>query len=74
MTGTAIKRLILQKIKAAVVPVAPLAEQRRIVAEIEKQFSIKLKLKELLNVESVGDLLKLIKAKTEVAPQFRTAR
>lgn len=39
MTGTAIKRLMLQKIKAAVVPVAPLPEQRRIVAEIEKQFT-----------------------------------
>ncbi len=39
MTGTAIKRLILQKIKAAFVPVAPLPEQRRIVAEIEKQFT-----------------------------------
>jgi hypothetical protein len=39
MTGTAIKRLILLKIKAALVPVAPLPEQRRIVAEIEKQFT-----------------------------------
>ena len=39
MTGTAIKRLILQKIKAALVPFAPLPEQRRIVAEIEKQFT-----------------------------------
>lgn len=39
MTGTAIKRLILQKIKAAVVPIAPFDEQRRIVAEIEKQFT-----------------------------------
>ena len=39
MTGTAIKRLILQKIKASFVPVAPLAEQRRIVGEIEKQFT-----------------------------------
>ena len=39
MTGTAIKRLILQKIKAAVVPIAPLPAQRRIVAEIEKQFT-----------------------------------
>ena len=39
MTGTAIKRLILEKIKAAIVPVAPLPEQRRIVAEIEKQFT-----------------------------------
>jgi type I restriction enzyme S subunit len=39
MTGTAIKRLILQKIKAADVPVAPLPEQHRIVAEIEKQFT-----------------------------------
>jgi type I restriction enzyme S subunit len=39
MTGTAIKRLILQKIKAAAIPLAPLPEQRRIVAEIEKQFT-----------------------------------
>jgi hypothetical protein len=39
MTGTAIKRLILQKIKQAGVPVAPLPEQRRIVSEIEKQFT-----------------------------------
>jgi type I restriction enzyme S subunit len=39
MTGTAIKRLILQKIKQAWVPVAPLDEQHRIVAEIEKQFT-----------------------------------
>jgi type I restriction enzyme, S subunit len=39
MTGTAIKRLILLKIKAALVPVAPLIEQRRIVTEIEKQFT-----------------------------------
>ena len=39
MTGTAIKRLILQKIKAAVLPLAPLDEQQRIVPEIEKQFT-----------------------------------
>ena len=39
MTGTAIKRLILQKIKESFVPVAPLDEQREIVAEIEKQFT-----------------------------------
>ena len=39
MTGTAIKRLILQKIKAAVLPLAPPDEQKRIVAEIEKQFT-----------------------------------
>jgi type I restriction enzyme, S subunit len=39
MTGTAIKRLILQKIKESFVPVAPLDEQHQIVAEIEKQFT-----------------------------------
>jgi len=39
MTGTAIRRIILKKIKESVVPVAPLPDQRRIVAEIEKQFT-----------------------------------
>jgi type I restriction enzyme, S subunit len=39
MTGTAIKRIILGRIKESFVPIAPLDEQRIIVAEIEKQFS-----------------------------------
>ncbi len=39
MTGTAIKRIVLRRIKDSPVPVAPLSEQRSIVAEIEKQFS-----------------------------------
>ena len=39
MTGTAIKRIILGRIKESPVPIAPLNEQRTIVAEIEKQFS-----------------------------------
>ena len=39
MTGTAIRRIILIKIKDTEIPVAPIAEQRRIVAEIEKQFT-----------------------------------
>lgn len=39
MTGTAIRRIILRKIKETEIPVAPLPEQRRIVAEIEKQFT-----------------------------------
>ena len=39
MTGTAIKRIILGRIKESPVPIAPLDEQRNIVAEIEKQFS-----------------------------------
>ncbi|MFO0836920.1 MAG: restriction endonuclease subunit S [Phycisphaerae bacterium] len=39
MTGTAIKRLTLTKIKEAWAPVAPLSEQRRIVAKIEELFS-----------------------------------
>jgi type I restriction enzyme S subunit len=39
MTGTAIKRIILGRIKESPVPIAPLDEQRTIVAEIEKQFS-----------------------------------
>jgi type I restriction enzyme, S subunit len=39
MTGTAIRRIILRKIKETEIPVAPLDDQRRIVAEIEKQFT-----------------------------------
>jgi type I restriction enzyme S subunit len=39
MTGTAIKRIILARIRQMEIELAPLAEQRRIVAEIEKQFS-----------------------------------
>lgn len=39
MTGTAIKRIVLRRIKDSPVPIAPLSEQKRIVAEIEKQFS-----------------------------------
>ncbi len=39
MTGTTIKRIILGRIKGSPVPIAPLDEQRDIVAEIEKQFS-----------------------------------
>lgn len=39
MTGTAIKRIVLGRIKESPVPIAPLDEQRTIVAEIEKQFS-----------------------------------
>ncbi len=39
MTGTAIRRIILKKIKETDIPIAPLPEQRRIVAEIEKQFT-----------------------------------
>lgn len=39
MTGTAIKRIILRRIKETPVPLAPLPEQHRIVAEIEKHFT-----------------------------------
>ncbi len=39
MTGTAIKRIVLRRIKESPVPIAPLSEQQDIVAEIEKQFS-----------------------------------
>ena len=39
MTGTAIKRIVLRRIKDSPVPIAPLAEQKSIVAEIDKQFS-----------------------------------
>ncbi|MBK7381719.1 MAG: restriction endonuclease subunit S [Flavobacteriales bacterium] len=37
MTGTAIKRIILEKIRVAPIPLAPLPEQRRIVQAIETQ-------------------------------------
>lgn len=39
MSGTAIKRIVLHRIRGLPVPVAPLPEQRRIVAEIETQFT-----------------------------------
>jgi type I restriction enzyme, S subunit len=39
MTGTAIKRIILRRIRELSVPVAPLLEQHRIVAAIEEQLS-----------------------------------
>jgi len=39
MSGTAIRRIILKRIKEATIPLAPLREQQRIVAEIEKQFT-----------------------------------
>jgi len=39
MTGTAIKRIVLHKIRQTAVPIAPLHEQRRIVAKIEELFS-----------------------------------
>jgi type I restriction enzyme S subunit len=53
MTGTAIKRIILGRIKESPVPIAPLDEQRTIVAEIEKQFS---------RLDEAVALLKRIKA------------
>ena len=39
MGGTAIKRLTLKKIKAGKFPIAPINEQKRIVAKIEELFS-----------------------------------
>jgi type I restriction enzyme S subunit len=39
MTGTAIRRIILKHIKDAAMPLVPLPEQKRIVDDIEKQFT-----------------------------------
>jgi type I restriction enzyme S subunit len=39
MTGTAIKRIILRRIKETPVPIAPIPEQNRIVAEVERHFT-----------------------------------
>jgi type I restriction enzyme, S subunit len=39
MTGTAIKRIILRRIKETPVPIAPIREQNRIVAEIERHLT-----------------------------------
>jgi type I restriction enzyme S subunit len=39
MSGTAIKRIVLHRIRDLPVPIAPLPEQRRIVAEIETQLT-----------------------------------
>jgi type I restriction enzyme S subunit len=40
MTGTAIKRIILGKIKTSIIPLPPLSEQKRIVTEIERRLSV----------------------------------
>jgi len=40
ITGTALRRIILQRIKEIPVPLCPLNEQKRIVAKIEESFSI----------------------------------
>lgn len=40
MTGTAIKRIILERARNAEVPIAPIDEQQEIVSEIERRFSI----------------------------------
>lgn len=40
MTGTAIKRIILEKIRTSYIPLPPLAEQRRIVTEVERRLSV----------------------------------
>lgn len=37
-----------------------------LISDVEMQFQIKFKLKELMNMDSVGDLLRLIKAKTNL--------
>jgi type I restriction enzyme S subunit len=48
MTGTAIKRIILDKIRTSYIPLAPLAEQRRIVAEVERRLSVSDKMEETI--------------------------
>ena len=40
MTGTAIKRIILDKIRESIIPIPPLIEQQRIVAEVEQRLSV----------------------------------
>jgi len=49
MTGTAIKRIILKKIKEATIPLPPLKEQQEIVQEIETRFSVADKLAESID-------------------------
>lgn len=40
MTGTAIKRIILHRVKETPIALAPLPEQHRIVAEVERRLSV----------------------------------
>ncbi|MBN2287089.1 MAG: hypothetical protein JXI43_11625, partial [Tissierellales bacterium] len=40
MTGTAIKRIILEKIREAPLPIPPIIEQRRIASDVERIISI----------------------------------
>lgn len=42
-----------------------------LISEIETQFKIKFKLRELLNMESVGDLLRLLGTKTDAVTNPR---
>jgi len=48
MTGSAIKRIILEKIKKAPVPLPPLSEQTRIVEEVERRLSVVVELEALV--------------------------
>ena len=49
MTGTAIKRIILAKIKTAIIPLASIEEQTQIVQEIETRLSVCDKLNESID-------------------------
>ena len=48
MTGTAIKRIILKKIKQTKIPLPPIQEQTQIVQEIESRLSVADKLAETI--------------------------
>jgi len=48
MTGTAIKRIILKKIKQTKIPLPPIQEQTKIVQEIESRLSVADKLAETI--------------------------
>jgi len=51
MTGTAIRRIILQKIREAEIPIPPIEEQREIVKEINLYSSLTKNLKEIIEQE-----------------------
>jgi len=62
MTGTAIKRIILKRIKEAKIPLVPFKEQEQIVQEIESRFSVIDKLEETVdnNIKKQEQLRKSI--------------
>lgn len=60
MTGTAIKRIVLKKIKSTQIPLPPIEEQQKIVSRVESLFA---------KADAIEEKYKSLKAKIETLPQ-----